>query len=257
MNILSVPYVSQILPGGLQHNKDCGAASTLMALNTYNLAKNLTVDQVYNKVAPSGDLSLSASGLQKVLASFKVSNKWVADMLIHDLFDILIDKRLAIPLIHYAALVKAKLTEKTNFLGAHFVVVIGMDINNICIHDPYTTGSGAGLEVPIDIFKQAWAQCTLDGNPNNAAIVTTIPIQDLSIPILPSEGVMYGFALFNNIQINGINVRSGPNSSTTLVKTIWRSETPIVFIIQISGDWGQLADKSGWVYLPYLKKAAG
>jgi uncharacterized protein YvpB len=257
MNILPVPYVSQILPGALQHNNDCGAASTLMVLNAYNLAKDLTVDQVYTKVAPSGDVPLSASGLQVVLSSYKIRNKWVADISIHDLFDVLVDQRLAIALIHYAPLVKAKLTEKTGFLSAHFVVVVGMDIKNICINDPYSTESGAGLEVPIDIFKQAWSQCNLDGNPNNAAIVTTIPVQDLSVPIPPPTGVMYGFAVYNGRQINGINVRSGPDSSNTLVKTIWRSETPIVFITQISSDWGQLADESGWVYMPYLKKAEG
>jgi len=257
MNILTVPYVSQILPGALEHNNDCGAASTLMVLNAYNMAKGLSVDQVFNKINPSGDVSLSASGLQLVLSSYKIKNKWVADMLIHDLFDVLVDKRIAIPLIHYAPLVKAKISEKTNFLGAHFVVVIGMDINSICINDPYSTGSGAGLEVPIDIFKQAWAQCSLDGNPNNAAIVTTLPIQDLSVPIPPPVGVMYGFNVYNGTLINGINVRSGPASYTALVKTIWRAETPIVYITQISGDWGKLADESGWVYMPYLKKAEG
>jgi len=257
MNILPVPYRSQILPGALQHNNDCGAASTLMVLNAYNLGKDLTVDQFYDKIAPSGDVSLSAGGLQAILLTYKVRNKWMVDLAVHDLFDVLIEQRLSIALIHYAPLVKAKLTEKTGFLGAHFVVVVGMDIKNICINDPYTTGRGESLEVPIDIFKQAWAQANLDGNPTNAAIVTTIPIQDLSIPIPPPVGTMYGFAIYNGRQVNGINVRSGPSSSTALVKTIWRSETPIVFITQISGEWGQLADESGWVYMPYLKKAEG
>jgi hypothetical protein len=257
MNNLPVPYQSQITPGAMQHNNDCGAASTLMVLNAYNLAKELTVDQIYDKVAPSGDISLSATGLQAVLTSYKVKNKWMADMQIHDMYDVLVDQRLAIALIHYAPLVKAKLTEKTNFLGAHFVVVVGMDIKSISLNDPYTTGSGAGIEVPIPIFKQAWSQCNLDGNPNYAAIVTTSPIQDLSVPTPPAAGTMYGFAVYNGRQINGINVRSGPASTYLLVKTIWRSETPIVFIIQISGEWGQLADESGWVYMPYLAKAEG
>jgi uncharacterized protein YvpB len=257
MNILPVPYVSQILPGALQHNNDCGAASTLMVLNAYNLGKDLTVDKFYDKMYPSGDLSLSASQLMTMLTTYKVKNKWVVDMHVHDLYDILVDQCLAIALIHYAPLVQAKLTEKTGFLRAHFVVVLGIDIKNICINDPYTSGSGKGLEVPVEVFKQAWAQCSLDGNPNNCAIVTTIPIQDLSVPIPPPVGVMYGFNVYNGTLINGINVRSGPASSYALVKTIWRAETPIVYITQISGEWGKLADESGWVYMPYLKKAEG
>jgi len=257
MNILPVPYVSQRLPGALQHSNDCGAASTLMVLNAYNLGKDLTVDKFYDKIYPNGDVPLSVHDLQAMLSTYKVKNKWLADMQIHDLLDILIEQCLAIALIHYAPLVVAKLTEKTNFLGAHFVVVIGMDIKHICINDPDSTRIGKGLEVPFDVFKQAWAQCSLDGNPNNAAIVTTIPVQDLSIPVSPPVGKVYGFAVNNGKQINGINVRSGPNSTSALVKTIWRLETPIVIITKISGDWGQLDDESGWVYMPYLNKAEG
>jgi uncharacterized protein YvpB len=257
MNILPVPYVSQRLPGALKHNNDCGAASTLMVLNAYNLGKDLTVDQFYDTIYPNGDVPLSVHDLQAMLSTYKINNKWMVDIQIHDLLDIMFEQRLAIALIHYAPLVKAKLTEKINFLGAHFVVVIGMDIKHICINDPDSTGRGKGLEVPIDVFKQAWAQASLDGNPNNAAIVTTIPVQDLSVPTHPAVGNMYGFAVTNGVQINGINIRSAPNSTSALVKTIWRIETPIVHITKISGDWGQLADESGWVYMPYLNKALG
>jgi hypothetical protein len=169
--------------------------------------------------------------------------------------DILIDQRLAIALIHYAPLVNAHITQITSFLGAHFVVVVGIDIKSICINDPLSTGSGAGLEVPIDVFKQAWSQCSLDNNPINGAIVTTIPIQDLSTSDTPTNGVEYEIGLWGGKQILGINVRSGPSSTYSLVNTIWQAETPDIYITQISGDWGQLADGSGWVYMPYLVKA--
>jgi hypothetical protein len=253
MKTLPVPYVSQIAPGSSQHVNDDGAACTLMVLNAYNLAKDLTVDQVYDKISLTGDFALTASGLQAVLSACQVNNTWMVDMQLSDLFDALAEGRPAICLINYTPLVISGLTEKNDFLGAHYVVVVGMDIKNICIHDPYSSGPGQGLEVPIEIFKQAWSQCNLNGNPDNTAILTSLPIQDLTAPPIPIA-IKYGFAVYNGRQINGINVRSGPGSTYLFIKTIWRAVTPIVSISNISGDWGQLADGSGWVYLPYIVK---
>jgi uncharacterized protein YvpB len=254
MNILPVPYVSQIQPGALQHANDCGAASTLMVLNAYQIGLNQTVDQVYNQIQPSGDVALSAGGLQAILSLNQIRNEWRADLRIHDLYDILVSRCPVIALIHYAPLVKAGLTERTGFLGAHFVVVVGMDIQSICIHDPYTTRGGEALAVPIAVFEQAWAQCSLDGNPEHAAIIVTMPIQDLSNPVSQPSSVKYEFAIYDGRLVNGINVRSGPASTYLFIRSIWRAETPFVYISKISGDWGQLTDGSGWVYLPYLKK---
>jgi hypothetical protein len=254
--MLSVPYVSQIMPGALIHNNDCGAASALMVLRAYNLGKDLAVDQVYDLISPTGDVPLSAGGLQTLLANRLVKNTWMAGVHIHDMYDILAARRPIIALIHYAPLVKAGLTEKTGFLGAHFVVVIGMDITSICIHDPYSTGLGESIEVPIAVFEQAWAECPLDGNPDHAGIFMTLSIQDLTTPIPQPGEIKFTFGVNNGVLINGINVRGGPGSNYAFIKTLWRTATPFVYIIKISGEWGQLADGSGWVYLPYLARVA-
>ena len=250
MNTLPVPFVSQITPGAQEHYNDCGAACALMVLRAYNLGAELTVDQIYNKIAPSGDQALSAGGLQSLLAAttFGVKNKWRVDLSLHDLYDALVDRRPIIALIHYAPLVKAGLTEKAGFLGAHFVVVVGMDIKNVSILDPYTT-SGTERDIPVAIFRDTWTQCHLDGNPNGGAIVITLPIQDLSTPALPPAGVKY------NLAVNGINVRTVPGGTgaETFVRTIWRGVSPTVYITTISGEWGRLADGSGWVFMSYLK----
>jgi uncharacterized protein YvpB len=249
MNVLPVPYISQIRLGAFYHANDCGAASTLMVLQAYQLFKDKTVDWTYDMIQPSGDIALSAIGLQALLAANKISNKWVGDMKIHDLYDPLSADCPIIALIHYAPLVKASLTEKTGFLGAHFVVVIGMDIKFVYIHDPYSINLGESLPVPVAVFEQAWAQASLDGNPDHAAIVTTIPIQDLSTPESQPPVIKY------MLNVNGLNVRTVPGGtgSVTLVRTLWRDSTPLVTIVKISGDWGQLADYSGWVYMLYLK----
>jgi SH3-like domain-containing protein len=101
-------------------------------------------------------------------------------------------------------------------------------------------------DISLNVFDQSWSQGHLDGNPDNGALVITIPIQDLSVPSVPPFGFKYA------LNVNGINVRSGPGSNNVLVRTIWRAQTPFVFIIQVSGEWGKLFDDTGWVFMAYL-----
>jgi hypothetical protein len=257
MNTLPIPYVSQILPGALAHNNDCGAASTLMVLKAYNVALDKTVDKIYDLIQPAGDVPLSATGMMNLLASFKVTNEWRSDMPLKDLFDVLSRKMPVILLIHYAALVKAGLTEKTSFLGAHFAVATGIDIAYVYIHDPYRTFGGENVPIPQDIFMQTWGQSYADGNPNFSAIVMKLAIKDLSVPAPAPTGTKYMFWYSGGVLVNGVNVSKGPGPTVIygLAGTIWKATNPYIFIIQTVGDWGLLADKSGWVFLPYFKIA--
>jgi hypothetical protein len=252
--MLPVPFASQITPGALEHNNDCGAASAKMSVNAYKVGLDKSVDQFYNMIIPAGDMPLHIDGLQRVLTSYGVKNVWKAGQAVHDMYDILVMRCPIIALIHYAPLVDAGLTEKKLFKGAHFVVVIGMDIENIYIHDPYSQIMGIQLPVPVAIFNQAWSQCYLDGNPTNGSINMTIAIQDLSTPITPPGTAKYIMATVNGVAIKGINVRSGPGENYQFVKTLWRTTTPFVFITKVVGIWGLLEDGSGWVYMPYLTK---
>lgn len=251
MNTIPVPFVSQIVPGALMHNNDCGAASVLMVLRAYNICKEVTVDQIYDKMHPSGDGPLYGSVLQSFLASHGIKNTWAGGVHIHDMYDVLVSKKPIIVLIHYAPLVAAGLTEKKGFLGAHFVVVTGMDVNSICINDPYTTGVG-GTEIPVSIFDQAWSQCYLDGNQSYGGIFMNLSIQDLSVPI--STVTKYTFGMNGTVPVNAIYVRSGNGEGYPVVKTLWRIENPIVYITTVAFGRGLLADGSGWVWMGYLKQ---
>jgi hypothetical protein len=252
--MLEIPYVSQIQPGALQHNNDCGAASVLMVLRGYSLYKTATVDKIYDLISPAGDVPLSATGLRSLLATNKIPSEWKVGLAIHDMYDVLVARRPIIALIHYAPLVAAGLTEKTGFKGAHFVVIIGMDIENIYIHDPYSTVKGEKLPVPVTVFNQAWTECNLDGNPICAAIFMTPPLQDLSVQAPSALGIKYEFGTLNGIPVNGLNVRSGPGDTYPVLRTIWRSDTPYVYILRTFWDRGLLVDNSGWVYMPCLRK---
>ena len=250
MNILPVSYVSQLGATSSGHNNDCGAASSLMLLNTYNLAKDVTVDQLYNSISPTGDLALSMGDMELEIAKrgLKTARKTKATPEI--VFGILRERKPLLTLIHYAPLVDAKVTEKTGFRGAHFVVITGIDFENIFINDPYRGDGKTNIPIPINVFIRAWDECYLDYlNPVGLCVFPTLPIQDLSTPISVTD-VLY------SLTVNGINVRSESNSSSLLIRTIWKSVEPTIHVNEqnISNGYIQLADKSGWVYLSYLRK---
>lgn len=254
-NTLMVPYVSQIIPGAMEHNNDCGAASALMVMRAYNLG-NESVDQIYNEILPSGDAALSIGGLQRVLAVRKITNEYKSNVQPYEIYNYLTQNRPVIAPIHYGTLVDAGLTERTSFRGAHFVVVIGIDVKYVFIHDPYSLTKGNCLAVPLKIFTNALLQCNLDGNPINTCIVMIPPIGDFSIVVPPPiVGVKYNWG--NDPYgkpVQGVNVRSGPAVTYPIAKVLYRSSGPIT-IIQIQGEYAQLLDKSGWVYISYFIKA--
>jgi len=253
MNILPVKPVYQLGSSANQHMNDCGSASSLMLLNTYNLANGVTVDQFYDSIYPSGDVPLSVGDMQTKMASYGLKNTWNIGTTIDMVFGYLRSKRPPLALIHYAPLVDAGVTEKTGFRGAHYVVITGIDLLNVYINDPYRTDGKVNVAVPISVFEQAWRECSLDGNPTNGCIVPNVPIQDLSVIVPPTPTVPYV------VNVSVLNVRSSPSSasSANIIGTIKLGTK--VNVDAISGTWAHFVamtgfPSGGWSYLPYLTK---
>lgn len=259
-NTLSVPHVSQIVAGALEHNNDCGAAAVSGILLAYNIGK-ATVDEIYNRIT-TGDRSIKIGELQAILAVNRVTNEYKNNTRLGELYDIIRQNRPAIALIRYGILVDAKLTERTRFRAGHFVTVIGMDIKYVYIHDPYSITMGNCLAVPINTFLKSWEGYVPDEIPAYTCIAMLIPIQDLSVPVpppvppIPPAGVKYTFGNnpTNGVPVLAVNVRSGPAMTYSIVKVLYKSATPDIYILQIQGEYAQLADKSGWVFIAYFVK---
>ncbi len=165
--LLDVPYASQKSPGSNAHYNDCGAACMSMILKAYSLAKNLTVDELYDLVNPTGDVGLSAGAIVAKLADLKLKTSWKVFASQGVLFETLQMIKPVFALIHYGPLVHNGYTEFKNFVKGHFVIIVGMDIAKIFFHDPNRDDGVTVTAVPIDIFWEAWGKCHLDeGNPD-------------------------------------------------------------------------------------------
>ena len=246
MNTLPVRYVSQITSGALEHFNDCGSASALMLLTTYNLANGVTVDAFYNSIHPSGDAALSAGDMQAKMSALGLVTDWKVDMTMEAVYGALRNRKPLIALIHYGSLVDAGVTEKSGFKEAHFLVVTGIDLESVYVNDPYRTDNLTNIAVPISVFELAWSKCYLEHNPNGGALIPRLPIQDLSI-IIPGDKY--------ELTVNGINVRAEPSSISAFVRTIWKSNEPTIYASgKVVNGYIRLADLTGWVYSAYLRR---
>lgn len=254
MKCLKVPYVSQIMDGALQHNNDCGAACAVMMLRAYGVALETSVDKFYDQIIPSGDISLTAGSIQANMRRYGLPCTWKGGLTPAQVFEYLLDDKPMMALIHYDPLVIAGLTQKSGFRGAHFVVVVSIDIASVGIRDPYRNDGIELVEVPHKVWDLAWTETQVDGNPQFCALVPDISIQDIGTEVPPEpEGVKY------TVVANGFNVRSGPSTAYPVLRILWRSLTPFVHVKETIGVYGKLSDGSGWIYIgksPVLVKLA-
>lgn len=239
---LNVPYVGQVGVGANEHGSDCGAASISMVIQ-YMGTDAPSVDKLYNEMYPSGNIYLSVSDLMMALSRRNIDSDFDAGVETKDLFWILKRKIAPVALIRYGALSKIR---PNAFTGSHFVVVIGMDLDTVYIHDPLNTPtSGSNIAVPMDIWENCWSTVG-DSNPQRSLIIpASAPnVSTIEKPIryvMPSDS-------------DGINVRSIPGDITR--KTILYAipyGTKIPIYVERDG-WGKIDSGSEkWISTTYVK----
>jgi hypothetical protein len=248
MNTLPVPYFAQLGPSADEHHNDCLAGSVAMLAGAYKRPNPpMTIDQIYNAMQPQGDQALFISQGMVFLSSQGIQTDLAYLVQPHDLFDILYTRKPVIALIHYGTLVSAKLTQFVDFIGAHFVVVVGMDIENIFINDPYHTDGKGLVAIPITTMMMSWRDASLDDNPQYSAIVPRLPITDLS-------GNTPKFTDYT-VTVNLMYVHSGPLESSPIVGTAAKGEIQHILNNSQSGNYVQRTD-GRWLWLGFLIKGA-
>ncbi|MCS7011397.1 MAG: C39 family peptidase, partial [Anaerolineales bacterium] len=246
VHLLPVPYVSQMGPGADTNRNDCGAACGLMVLKAYKPDISLTVDAFYRQANPNGrDEALWVGQIRRVLSAYGIQTEYKGALTETVVFQLLLQKKPIIALIHYGTLVDRQLTQFTNFRGGHFVVIIGMDTHYIYVHDPYSTERrGEAAVYPISVFWQAWRDATRDFNP---AFVGFYPTFGIGEQPVEQDNSLYRIRITCNAQ----RVRSGPGVQyNPPLRLIYRDT--VLPVYEEKDGWGRIGPGE-WVYLgpPY------
>lgn len=240
--LLAVPYVSQLGSGAELNTNDSGAASAIMLLGAY-FNVQMTPDDFCEKFGIPGDPYLSVLQMRNAMGGLGLLTDFRANLTVQDLFAILAAGKPPIVPLHHKVLEAAGLTEQTSE-GPHFVVVVGLDVKNIYVHDPLYTNpqDGNAHAYPLEIFWQAWKDVANDPkfpNPERGAII-------------PTAGI--GFRLERTVKVNqdSLNLRSGPGESFPVIGSAKKEE---IFEVtrEISG-WGEIGDNR-WLALTYTLPA--
>jgi hypothetical protein len=237
----AVPYSGQVGSGANEHGNDCGPTCARMFL-AWAGVNPPSVDELFNQVQPNGSFYTSFGDLCAILTHYGINAEYDAGVSIAELFSILQIGKPVISLIRYGAL---ETIRPNTFKGSHFVVVIGMDLDTVYIHDPLNTPTtGECVKVPITLWVTAWNSVG-DNNPQGSMIVPVnatgiIPDPDIIKVVTPRDR-------------NGCNVRKIPGLVTDANKLYGIKYGARINIYEINADnWGKISPtREEWILLDF------
>jgi hypothetical protein len=225
-SILPVPYISQ-LDAGTDQFIDTGAAAGAMLLQAYtDLA--ITPAEFYKQTGQSGDVPLSFAQISNGLSAKGLPVELRSGLKLADLSLILFSGRPVIALVNHPILQAAGLTPE-KFDGPHYLVVLGMDVEQAFVHDPLRKdASGQAQGIPWLIFYQAWDQA-----------------QDYERAILVPR-----LQLVRRVRVTAspLNVHAQPDANALLAGTVGQGE--IFEITTQNNGWGKIGEDR-WISLSY------
>ncbi|MFH2103699.1 MAG: SH3 domain-containing protein [Chloroflexota bacterium] len=227
--LLPVPYVSQLGPGADRFTNSSGAAAGVMLMRAYGQAL-VTPDEFFLQAGNQADTPLSLQQIRVTLGANGVQVEQRSGLKLGELAIVLITGRPAIIVVKHAVFAQAGLTLES-FFGPHYLVALGLDLENIYLHDPLRRdGSGQGQAVPWLVLYQAWTQApTFE--------------RGILIPRLP---------LLRRIRVTAstLNLRQGPGTEYDVVGLARSGE---VFEVTIHhGDWGKVGENC-WISLLHIE----
>lgn len=239
--LLKVPYFGQVGTGSDAFSNDCGATCVKMVLE-YAGISTPNVDYLFAEINPKNDKYLSINDLLHLLGSRNLQTAYKEGVSNKDLWEILSNGTAPIALIRYGALASIR---PNRFTGSHYVVVVGMDLDTVYIHDPLNTPTtGKNIAVPLALWDSCFSTVG-DNNPQRALIIQSGNSSKSKIIryVTPKD-------------TNGINVRSivGDTSNKTRLYAIPYGQRIPIYLEK--DDWGKISSTSEqWVCLSYTVEA--
>jgi hypothetical protein len=252
---LNVPYLGQVGYGADEHHNDCGPTSGGMVIKFFGISI-VSIDVLFNEVQPSGDAYTSFGDICKLWDVRGIGADYDQEVTLGKLYEYLIKGVPIVALIRYGALESIR---PNTFKGSHFVVIVGMDLKNVYIHDPLNNvSSGELVQVPLALWNTAWSTLG-DQNPQRSCL---IPSKSTSPNVLK---IVYPK------DTDGCSIRSMPGVTTTATylyaipydKTFTKvSSRMLIYEIRnvlrngIYEDWGRIHEsQSRWVCLKFTVEA--
>lgn len=227
LSILPVPYISQLGGESGPSTNDSGAAAGVMLVRAY-IGHNLTPGDFYNQAGQGADGPLSFTQILNAMSVYGVPVELRSNLKFTDLSLILFSGRPVIVPLRQAILEMAGLSPE-KFDGPYYVVVVGMDVKQVFIHDPLRTGtSGQAQGIPWITFYQAWTQA------HGYERAVLVPRQQLVRRV--------------RVTATSLNVHQQPGESPHAIATVELGDL-LEITMQKSG-WGKIADDR-WINLSY------
>jgi hypothetical protein len=226
-SILPVPYISQLGGGTDQFVNYSGAAAGAMLLQAYS-DQIITPAEFYRQTGQLGDAPLSFAQISNTLSAKGLPVELRSSLKLADLSLILFSGRPVIALVNHSVLQATGLTPE-KFEGPHYLVVLGMDVEQAFTHDPLRKDtSGQAQGIPWLIFYQAWSQ-----------------VQGYERAILVPR-----LQLVRRVRVtaNLLNVHTQPGANALLAGTVSLGE---LFEIKTQQNgWGKIGEDR-WISLSY------
>jgi uncharacterized protein YgiM (DUF1202 family) len=244
LHILPVPYIPLDLTPGQSFNHACAAACGAELVQAYKPNDPTTVSGVQTEMEAANINELTQDRLRVVMDAHGVPIRRETSLSLFDLFTRLQANKPLILLLSFSMLSIPGLPAVSEAEDTRFVVLIGMDNRQACIHDPAAlAGSGAALCLPLASFENALHGATAGG---------VISTSDLYSSLTPVYGLHNtGLEGYSVRTIKKVNIRSGPALSygdigdvpAGVVKTIYEESSDHIYGKIAPGQWINLSEE--------------
>jgi uncharacterized protein YgiM (DUF1202 family) len=201
LHVLPVAYLPLNFMPGQSFNHACAAACGVELIQAYKLNDTANVSSVLEEMEANQINELTFDRLNKILDAHGVPTQRETVLNLFDLFTRLKANKPLILLLNFSmtSLPSAPLIDDTRF-----VVLVGMDNSQACIHDPAAlAGSGDMLCLALTIFENALSGATANGVINKG--------YDALTPVFGLNDTAFGGGpLYSVLTTKKVNIRSGP-----------------------------------------------
>lgn len=236
ITLLEVLHISQVGPNANRFKNDCGPACASMLIQAYTKT-SIPPDVLFSKITQE-DRYISASELVTLLAGYNIPCEWKT-FNVTQLLDSLHNHKPIIALVKYGVLRKKGYGAPGSvFDGPHWVVVVGIDLDYVIIHDSLRTDN-APTRVKLDVWLEAWDDVGRDSNPSFGGIV---PLMGIDNFVVEKKA---------KVICSALNVRNGPGMQYKVIDALTLGS--IVSIMEEVGDWFRHGENR-WSHLGYVQR---